>query len=90
MTYAIVLVGPVAPNQTSRSLTLIVIGSDLSDPLLSETANRHMSSVMGAQLGEKSVGTTQHTQVTNTYLPAGERRNKTTIFIRGVSDAKEK
>jgi hypothetical protein len=49
-----------------------------------------MSSVMGAQLGEKSVGTTQHTQVTNTYLPAGERRNKTTIFIRGVSDAKEK
>jgi hypothetical protein len=33
-------------------------------------------------------GTTNRAQVANTCLPAGERRNKTLIFISGVRDAR--
>jgi hypothetical protein len=47
-----------------------------------------MSSDMSRHLSDKPDGTTPHTQVTNTFLPAGERPNKMPIFITGVSDAR--
>jgi hypothetical protein len=39
------------------------------------------------RLIDKPDGTTPHTQLTNTCLPAGERPNKKPTFITGVSDA---
>jgi hypothetical protein len=45
-----------------------------------------MSSDMSGPLSGKPVGNTPHAQVTNTCLPAGERPNKTPIFITDASD----
>ena len=64
------------------------MGSDLSEPAVSsETVNSRMSSDMSGPLSDKSDGTTQHAQVANDCLPAGERPNKTLIFISGDRDA---
>ena len=61
----------------------------MSEPAVSsETANRRMSSDMPGTLSDKSHGTTPHAQVANICLPAGERPNKTLIFITGVSGAR--
>jgi hypothetical protein len=46
-----------------------------------------MSNDMSGPLNDKPDGTTQHAQVNNACLPAGERPNKTPIFILGVRDA---
>jgi hypothetical protein len=53
-----------------------------------ETVNRRMSSDMSGPLSGMPDGTTIHAQVTNTCLPAGERPNKTPIFISGVLDTR--
>jgi len=45
-----------------------------------------MSSDMSRPLRDKLDGTTLRSQVTNTCLPAGERSNKTPIYISGVRD----
>jgi hypothetical protein len=88
VTYVNVLAGPVAPFQASGSLKPTAIGSDQSEPAVSsETDNRRKSSDMSGPLSDKPDGTTQHAQVANTCLPAGQRPNKTPIFITGVSDA---
>jgi len=47
-----------------------------------------MSSDMSGPLGGKTDGTTPNAQVANTCLSAGERPNKTHIFILGVRDSR--
>ena len=62
-----------------------------SDPselaVSSEAVNRRMSGDMSGPLSDMPNGTTTHAQVTSGCLPAGERPNKTPIFISGVRDA---
>ena len=63
-----------------------------SDPFESavstETVNRRMSSDMSMPLSDKPDGTTPNAQVANTCLSAGERPNKTPIFISGLRDTR--
>jgi hypothetical protein len=47
-----------------------------------------MSEDMFGPLSDKPDGTTPNAQVTNTCLPAGQRPNKTPIFISGASDTR--
>ena len=47
-----------------------------------------MSSDMSGPLSDMPNGATINAQVANTCLPAGERPNKTTIFISGVLDTR--
>jgi hypothetical protein len=48
-----------------------------------------MSDDMSGPLSDKPDGTTpQHAQVNNTCLPAGQRTNKTPIFISGATDTR--
>jgi hypothetical protein len=88
-TYAAVLAGPVAPFLPSGSLKPTAMDSDLSESAVStETVNRRMSSDMSGPLSDMPDGTTNHAQVANTCLPAGQRPNKTPIFISGVRDTR--
>ena len=88
-TYAAVLAGSAAPHQPSGSLKPTAMDSDPSESAVSpETANRRMSSDMSGPLSDKPDGTTQNAQVANTCLSAGERANKTPIFISGVRDTR--
>ena len=88
VTYATVLARPVEPFQPSGSIKHTAMGLELSKPAVSsETAIRHMPSDMSGPLSDKPDGTTQHAQVANTCLPAGQRPNKTPTFISGVCDA---
>jgi hypothetical protein len=65
------------------------MGSDPSEPTVSsETANRRMSSDMFGPLSGKLDGTTPQAQEANICLPAGERPNKTPIFITGARDTR--
>jgi hypothetical protein len=86
-TYAAILAGTVAPHQTSGSLKPKAMDSDPSESSASsESANRRMSNDMCGPLSDKLDGTNpQHAQVTNTCLPAGQRPNKTPIFISGAT-----
>jgi len=87
--YAAVLAGPVTPNQPSGSLKPTAMDSEVSEPAVSsETANRRMSSDMSGPLNDMPDGTTLNAQVANTCLPAGQRPNKTPIFISGVRDTR--
>ena len=47
-----------------------------------------MSQDMSGSLNGTSVGTTLHAHVVNACIPAGQRPNKTPIFISGVSDTR--
>jgi len=47
-----------------------------------------MSGHVYGPLSEKPDGTSSNAQVTNTCLSAGERPNKTTIFISGSRDTR--
>ena len=88
-TYAAVLAGSVVPFQPSGSLKPTAMDSDPSEPAVSsETVNRRMSSDMSGPLSDMPDGTTFNAQVANTCLPAGERPNKTPIFISGVRDTR--
>jgi len=90
VTYAAALAGPVAPSQPSGSLKPTAMDSDMSEPAVSsETANRRMSSDMSGPLSDMPDGATLNAQVANTCLPAGERPNKTPIFISGVRDTRD-
>jgi len=61
----------------------------MSEPgVSSETATRRKSSDMSGPLSDMSDGATLNAQVANTYLPAGERPNKTPIFIPRVRDTR--
>ena len=63
-----------------------------SDPsetvVFSKTVNRRMSSDMSGPLSDMPDGTTINAQVANNCLPAGERPNKTPIFILGFPDTR--
>jgi hypothetical protein len=84
--YAAVLAGPVAQCEPSGSLTPTAIDSDLSESAVSpETAKRRMSSDMFGPRSDKPNGTTTNAQLTNTCLAAGQRANKTPIFITGMT-----
>ena len=88
-TYAAVLPGSVVPFQRSGSLKPTAMDSDPSEPAVSsEAVNRRISSDMSGPLSDMPVGTTTHAQETFACLPAGERPNKTPIFISGVRDAR--
>jgi hypothetical protein len=85
VTYATLLAGSVAPLQPSGPLKPTAMDSDPSQSVVSpETANRRMSRDMSGPLIDIPDGTTVSTHVTNTCLPAGERPNKTPIFISGL------
>ena len=89
MTYAAALAGPVSPFQPRGSLNPTAMCSDLSDTAVSsETANKCMSHNMFRPLSDKPGGTTKYAQVTKPRLPAGERPNKTPIFITEVNDTR--
>jgi len=47
-----------------------------------------MSNDMFGPLSDMPDGTTLNDQVTNAYIPAGQRPNKTPIFISGVTDTR--
>jgi len=87
VTYAATLAGPVAPSQPNGSLKPTAMDSDMSEPAVSsETANSRMSSDMSGPLSDTPHGATLNAQVAMTCLPAGERPNKTAVFISGVRD----
>jgi hypothetical protein len=89
VTYAAALNGPVTPIQPSGSLKSTAMDSDPSESAVSsETVNRRMSSDMSGPLSDMPDGATTHAQVTNACLAAGERPNKTLIFITGVRDTR--
>jgi len=88
-TYTAVLAGPVAPTQPSEPLKPTAMDSNPSEPGVSmETTNSRMSSNMSGPLSGTPDGTTSNAQVANACLPAGKGRNKTPIFISGVSDTR--
>jgi hypothetical protein len=63
--------------------------SDMSESAAStEATKRLMSSDMSGPLSGKPDGTTTEAKVTNTCLPAGQRPNKTPIFIAGHIDTR--
>jgi len=88
-TYAAVVAAPAAPHKPIGSLKPTAKGSDPSEPAVSsETAPRHMFTDMSGPLSCIPVGTTVGAHVANPCLPAGERPNKTPIFISGVGDTR--
>jgi len=88
-TYAALLAWSAAPHQPSGSLKPTAMDSDPSESAVStETVNRRMSSDMSGPLSDKPDGTTPNAQVANTCLSAGERANKTPIFISGLRDTR--
>jgi hypothetical protein len=63
--------------------------SDMPDSaVLSETANRRLSTDMSGPLSEMPDGATLNAQVANTCLPAGERPNKASIFTSSFRDTR--
>jgi hypothetical protein len=88
-TYAAVLAASVAPSQPSGTLKPTAMDSDSSEPGVSMvTPNRRMSSNVSGPLSGMPDGTTANAQVANACLPAGQRTNKTPIFISGVSNTR--
>jgi len=89
VTYAAVVAAPAAPHKPSGPLKPTAKGSDPSEPAVSsETAPGRMSTDMSGPLSGMPVGTSVDTHVANPCLPAGERPNKTPIFITGVGDTR--
>ena len=60
----------------------------IPNPVPMETPNRHMSNDISGSLSGSPNGDTSNAQVANAFLPAGQRPNKTPIFISGVTDAR--
>jgi hypothetical protein len=88
-TYAAVLSGSIAPSQPSGTLKPTAMDSDSSESGVSmETSERRMSQDMSGPLSGMPHGTTDHAHVANACLPAGQRPNKTPIFISGLSDTR--
>ena len=88
-TYATVLSGSVAPSQPSGTLKPTAKDSDSSESGVSmETSERRMSQGMSGSLSGTPDGTTTHAHVSTACLPAGQRPNKTPIFISVVSNTR--
>ena len=86
-TYAAILAGSVDTLQPSGPLKPTTMDSDPSEwEVSSQKFNRRMSIDVSGPLSDKPDDTTQDAQVANTCFSAGERANKTTIFISGVRD----
>ena len=86
--YAAVLSAFVAP-QPSGTLKPTPMGSDSSEFGVSmETSERRMSQDMSGPVSGTPAGTTDHAHVANTCVPAGQRPNKTPIFLSWVSDTR--
>ena len=83
-TYAAVLAANAAPSLPSGTLKPTAMDSSESG-VSSETPNRRMSDMSGPLSGMPN-GTTTNAQVANACLPAGQRPNKTPIFITGAKD----
>jgi hypothetical protein len=89
MTSAAVAAVPIAPQLPSGPLKPLAKGSDPFEPAVSsETALRRMSDDMSGPLSGMPVGTTTIAHVATTSVPAGQRPNKTPIFITGVTDTR--
>jgi len=89
VTYASLLVGTVSPRQLSRSLKPTAKDSDPFELCVSfGTTNSLISSDMSRSLSDKPECTILHAQVGNTSVPAGERPNKTRIFILRFGDTR--
>ena len=86
-TYAAELAGPVDPSQPNGPLKPAAMDSDPPKLGVSmETTNTPMSSDTSGPLSGTPDGTTANAHVANACPPAGERPNKTPIFISGISD----
>jgi len=87
VTYSAVLAGTVAPFQPSGTIKPTATDSEPSESAVSpEIVKKRMSVDMSGSLSDMPNGATNRAQVTNTCLPAGERPNKTPIFISGARD----
>jgi len=79
--YAAVLAGSVVPPSGIGSIKPTAMESEPSEFSIStETINRRMSSDMSGPLSDKPDGTIASAQVTNIFLPAGERPKKIPHF----------
>jgi len=88
-TYAAVLAASAAPSRPSGTLKPTAMDSEPSESGVSmETSNRRMSNDISGPLSGMPDGTTPNAQVTNACLPAGQRPNKTPIFISGITDTR--
>jgi len=88
-TYAAILAANAAPSQQSGTLKTTAMDSEPSESGVSmETSTRRMPNDMSGPLSGMPDGTTFNAQVANACLPAGQRPNKTPIFISGVSDTR--
>ena len=87
--YAAVLAGSAAPKYTSGALKSTDRDSDPSESAVStETATRRMSYDLSGPLSGTPAGTTCNAKVATTCATAGERPNKTPIFISGAGDTR--
>jgi hypothetical protein len=83
-TYAAVAAAPIAPQLPSGPLMSLAKCSDPSElAVSSESAPRRMSDDMSGPLSGMPVGAT-----TTNSMPAGQRTNKTPIFITAVTDTR--
>jgi len=88
-TYAAVLAANAAPSQPRGTLKPTAMDSEISGSGVSmETSKRRMSNDMSGPLSGMPIGTTDKAHVTNVCFPAGQRPNKTPIFISGVIDTR--
>ena len=88
-TYAAVLAVNAAPSQPSVTLKPKAMDSETSESGVSmETSNRLISNDMSGLLSNMPDSTIHNAQVTNACLPAGQRPNKTPIFISGFTDTR--
>ena len=85
-TYAAILAANAAPSLPSTTLKP---DSEPSESGVSiEKSKRRMSNDMFGPLSDMPNGTTSNAQVANDCLPAGQRPNKTPIYISGVTDTR--
>jgi hypothetical protein len=82
LSYAAATATPPATCIPSRPLKPSAKSSDSEPAVFSETATGRMSNNMSGPLNGTPVGTTTNAHVTNN-LPAGQRQNKTPIYIIG-------
>jgi hypothetical protein len=87
LAYATVVAGRTIQPNPSRPLKPIAKGSAHADPAAtSEAALRRNSSELSGPLNGMPAGATSLQAPGVNVVPAGQRRNKTPIFVTGVSD----
>jgi hypothetical protein len=89
--YAAVVAGFAVPCQESGPLEHTANGSGTPEPAASSDADfRHMSlGDVSGPLSGTPAGTTPDTPMeTTTVVPAGERQNKTPVYVSGVTDTR--